>query len=93
MIIQFSKKIYKCSKRLCEYAKKLLFIRDANQSHEIPFRFYENGCHLQKREIIMFANMRKIGTLITWLMGMSNDAGVLENVLMSPQKAKFKINI
>ena len=41
----------------------------------------------------MFANMRKIGTLITWLMGMSNDAGVLENVLMSPQKAKFKINI
>lgn len=37
--------------------------------------------------------VRKIGTLVTWLIGMSNDAGVLENVLMSPQKAKFKINI
>ena len=37
--------------------------------------------------------MRKIGTLITWLMGISNDAGVIDNMLVSPQKAKFKINI
>lgn len=37
--------------------------------------------------------MRKIGTLITWLIWMSNDAGVIENMLVSPQKAKFKINI
>ena len=54
---------------------------------------HKNGYHLQKREIIMFAKMRKIGTLITWLIGMSNDAGVIENMLVSSQKAKFKINI
>ena len=65
--------------------KIIIHQRHANQSHEIPFHSYKNGYHLQKREIIMFAKMRKIGTLITWLTGKSNDAGVIENMLVSPQ--------